>query len=103
VPVGRVLSSQWCRCRDTARLAFDRVEDEPLLNWLDKDDQAAMRKQVDALRRRLGDVPREGNDVLVTHQPNITAVTDQVPAMGEAVVLTPTGDGTFRIEGRLVP
>src|SRR5206468_1235478 len=26
VPVGRVLSSQWCRCLETARLAFGRVE-----------------------------------------------------------------------------
>jgi phosphohistidine phosphatase SixA len=31
VPVGRVLSSHWCRCLETARLAFGRAEPwEPL-------------------------------------------------------------------------
>ncbi|MBI4572000.1 MAG: hypothetical protein HY713_01780 [candidate division NC10 bacterium] len=32
VPVGRVLSSRWCRCLDTARLAFGRVEPWPPLD-----------------------------------------------------------------------
>jgi len=32
VPVGRVLSSQYCRALDTARLAFGKAEEEPALN-----------------------------------------------------------------------
>jgi len=33
IPVGRVESSRYCRCRDTARLAFGRVTPTPDLTW----------------------------------------------------------------------
>lgn len=39
----------------------------------------------------------------VTHQVNITALTGISPAQGEMVILTPSGEGRFRIAGRLRP
>jgi broad specificity phosphatase PhoE len=101
VPIGRVLSSQWCRCLDTARLAFDRVDEEPVLNSFLSEPAEQRDRQTAALHERLSGKPEDGvNDVLVTHQVNITAVADVIPAMGEALVVTPTGEG-FRIEGQL--
>jgi hypothetical protein len=44
-----------------------------------------------------------GNLILVTHQVNIAALTGIAPTAGEMVILTPQGDRTFRLAGRLPP
>ena len=66
IPVGRVLSSQWCRCLDTARLAFGKAEEEPALNSAFADDRERA-KQMDATRKLLAIDPHGPNLVLVTH------------------------------------
>lgn len=40
VPVGAVLSSRWCRCSDTAQLAFGRVDPVAMLDSSGADDEA---------------------------------------------------------------
>ncbi|HZA50492.1 MAG TPA: histidine phosphatase family protein [Myxococcaceae bacterium] len=100
VPIGRVLSSRWCRCMDTARLAFGRVEEWPPLDSF-FDDRSREPEQTRAVRRRIGQRPADSNLVLVTHQVNITALTGIAPAQGELVILTPKGDGTFTVAGRM--
>jgi phosphohistidine phosphatase SixA len=102
VAVGRVLSSRWCRCLETARLAFGGAEPWPALDSLyrDPDQEAARTREVRALVTRPF---AGGNLVLVTHSFNIRALTGLSPASGEAVVLTPLGDGTFRVAGRVGP
>jgi len=102
VPVGRVLSSQWCRCLDTARLAFDTVEPWPPLNSF-FDDRSREPDQTRAAQAMIGDWAGTGTLILVTHQVNITALTGIVPAQGEMVVLTPQRDGRFQVAGRLKP
>ncbi|MBI4635958.1 MAG: hypothetical protein HY727_06365 [Candidatus Rokubacteria bacterium] len=47
--------------------------------------------------------PAGGNLVMITHGTNISAWTGVHPAQGEMVVLTPLGDGAFRVAGRLAP
>jgi phosphohistidine phosphatase SixA len=99
VPVGRVLSSRWCRCLETARLAFGRVDPWPALDSLRRGDEDERVKDV----RRFVSRPFTGpNVVLVTHQFNIREVTGLPSiASGESVVLTPLGNGDFRVAGRL--
>jgi phosphohistidine phosphatase SixA len=99
VAVGEVLSSRWCRCLETARLAFGRAEPWPALDSF-FDDRRREAGQTAALRARLAAGPGPGARVLVTHQVNITALTGIAPAPGEAVVLTP-GPGGLRVAGRL--
>ena len=48
-------------------------------------------------------ISRGGNLILVTHGTNIAQWTGVHPAMGEMVILTPRGDGTFTVAGRLAP
>ena len=51
IPIARVLSSEWCRCLETARLAFgDRVEPLPALNsfFSTQDAEAAQTRAVRA-------------------------------------------------------
>lgn len=102
VPIARVLSSRWCRCLETARLAFGRAEEWPPLDSF-FDDRSREPGQSAEVRRLAGGSPAGGNLVLVTHQVNITAVTGVSPAPGELVVLTPRGDGAFVVAGRLAP
>ncbi len=102
VPVGQVLSSRWCRCLETARLAFGTVEPWPALDSF-FDDRRREPAQTQAVRARAGQRPAAGTLILVTHQVNITALTGVAPAPGEIVVLTPQGNGTFRVAGGLSP
>jgi broad specificity phosphatase PhoE len=101
VPVGRVLSSPWCRCLETARLAFGQTpETRPALgNLFGRPERAA--QQLAELRPLAGRAPTGGNLVLVSHGSTIAALTGISPDTSEMVVLTPQGGGRFTVAGRL--
>ena len=102
IPIARVLSSPWCRCLDTARLAFGRVEPWwPLVGAPRAPDQIASR--VRQIHEVLGTTPVGGNVVLVTHFVTVQDATCERPQEGELVVFTPRGDGQFTSVGRLAP
>ena len=102
IPVGRVLSSPYCRCLETARLAFG--EPTPWLPLQSSENDLAVQSDRTAeIRRLAGTVPTGGNLILVTHQFTIRAVTGVDVAEGEMLVLSPHGDGTFEILGRMAP
>jgi phosphohistidine phosphatase SixA len=85
-----VLSSQWCRCQDTARLAFGAYEDWPALNstFGGQGDPNAQQK---ALRVRLLAMPKGQREVWVTHQVIMTALTGAYPEMGEGFLVDRQG------------
>lgn len=100
VPVGRVLSSPWCRCLETARLAFGQAEVwEPLRSLFA--DRSGEVEQTRAFRTLAGARPAGGNTILVTHGANILAFVGVHPAPAEMVIVTPRGDGSFTVAGRL--
>ncbi len=86
LPVGSVQSSAWCRCKDTATLAFGRFDLLPALNST-FDSRSSQTAQTDVLRERLKGLRAGQFEVWVTHQVNITSMTGEVPAMGEAFVV----------------
>ena len=103
VPIARVYTSPWCRCRETATLAFGRADDwEPLSSFFDYPDREPdyterVKQRIAGLdRRRLG-----GNTVMVTHNVNIAALTRQSVAPGELVVARAEGCCSRRTLGRL--
>lgn len=102
VPIGRVLSSQWCRCLETARLAFGTAEPWPALNSFFRD-RTLEGERTREVRALAAERPGKGNLVLVTHQLNIGALTGVYPMEGEFVVLTPLGQGNFRVAGTMKP
>ena len=100
-PIGRVLSSPWCRCMETAQLAFGRAD--PLFPLLGGPrDPASIETRVRALRPLLGAVPVGGNLVLVTHAFTILDVTGERAAEGEMVIFTPQSDDRFTLAGHLM-
>jgi phosphohistidine phosphatase SixA len=100
VSVSRVLSSQWCRCLDTAELlALGEVEPfSPLNSFFGEREQGP--DQTEAVRALLGQADAEGPSfVMVTHQVNITALTGISPRSGEIVVLRLGGPDIFETIG----
>lgn len=89
VPVARVLSSPWCRSRDTAQLMrVGKVRELARLGSVFQASQrTAARRQraTERLLRRHAD--RDGVLVVVGHQANIIDVTGVAPSSGEGVVL----------------
>jgi broad specificity phosphatase PhoE len=100
VDPGAVWSSRWCRCLDTAKLAFGHVQPEPALDSMFNDDTAAANAKLRALRDRLTTRQETAPLVLVTHDVNIRALTGASLAQGE-MVLTILRDGKLEPIGRL--
>ena len=95
--VDRVLTSQWCRCRDTAGLlGLGPVEDLPALNSFFRNPARSDGQTAD-LRQFLSGLPPEKTVVLVTHQVNITALTGRWPASGEVFLLEIGRDGAVSV------
>jgi Histidine phosphatase superfamily (branch 1) len=92
-----VQSSAWCRCKDTADLAFGQHAVLPALSsaFGSSKDQPG---QTQTLRALLAAVPPGQFDVWVTHQVNITALTGDNPAMGDAVILNGAGRTLLRTQ-----
>lgn len=103
MPVDRVLTSRWCRARDTARLlAIGTVRAYPALDSSFTVSEAIAERRTATVRslieRHRG---RPGVLVLVGHQVNITDLTGVVPASGGAVVVKARSDGSLRVVGTL--
>jgi phosphohistidine phosphatase SixA len=102
IEVNTVWSSQWCRTRETADLAFPgKRVDQPLFNsFFGTPEQGASQTQgaLDLLASRKA----QGVTVVVTHQVNITALTGVVPASGEGVVVALRGR-ELKVLGRVTP
>lgn len=104
----QVLSSQWCRCLDTAKLAFSSqaaVRPFPALNSFfqghgDREAQLRQARTHATARLQGGET---GFEVWVTHQVTISALTGVYLGMGELLVATPDRSGQFRVlaQGRL--
>ena len=93
-----VRTSQWCRCQDTARLAFGQFEDWPPLNSTFAG-QGNPTAQLQALRERLLALPPGRIEVWVTHQVIMTALTGAYPEMGEGFWVD--AQGRLRARGRV--
>lgn len=103
VPVGPVLSSRWCRCLDTARLAFGRVEASPMIDSMFQDDEAARARKLAQLRSYLARYKDAANLVVVTHDVNIRALVGQYVEQGEFVIAARRPDGGLVIEATVSP
>ena len=103
VPVARVYTSPWCRCRETAMLAFGKAEDwEPLSSFFDFPDREA--EMTAAVKRRIATYARRkpaGNVVMVTHNVNIAALSRRSVAQSEMVLMRPEGCCDARVAGQL--
>ena len=78
----KVYSSQWCRCLETAKLlGIGDVEESPLLNSFFRNFEQR-KVQTKKLREWLLEQTLDQPLLLVTHQVNITALTNIYPKSG---------------------
>lgn len=101
IPISDVLSSRWCRCIDTAQLAFGRVKPAPMLDSMFNDQDASRSKKVRDVFAKVAGHTGPGNLILVTHATNIQALAGVSPSSGEMVVVAPDGPRKFKVIGRL--
>ena len=103
IPVVEVLSSRYCRTQETAELAFGRVTQwQPLdlLFALPEQDRDA---RTEIVAKSIGAFAGEGNLIMITHRPNIDALTLELVEPGGFLVLEPDHEGSFDIVGYLAP
>lgn len=102
VPIGKVYTSPWCRCRDTATLAFGQAEDwEALSSFFDVPEREA--EFTERVKRRISAFATrkpQGNIVMVTHNVNIAGLTTLSVGTGEIVAVRPDGCCGLKVVGR---
>ena len=99
VSVDQVLSSQWCRCKDTAKYAFGNFKELTALNSTfqspyNKNEPKQLKELYNFVKKWEGNGK---NLVLVTHYSIITAVTNALPSSGEIVIT----DKNFEVLGTI--
>ena len=100
IVLDEVRSSAWCRCVDTAELAFGRhTVWSPINSFFQQDGRETQTREV-LQTLRSHQAPR--NLVLVTHQVNISALTGSFAAMGEMLLTRPgqLSEGRLRVLAR---
>ncbi len=97
----RVYSSQWCRCLETARLLeLGPVEELAVLNsFFERYENRG--PQTQALKEWLARQDLDAPLVLVTHQVNITALTNSSAASGEMVIIRRSKSGEISVVGSI--
>ena len=103
VTIDKVYTSPWCRCRDTATLAFGKAQDWDALSSF-FDDRSREPKLTERVKNRIGTYSTKkpkGTVVMVTHQVNIQALTQQAVGQGEIVVVRPDGCCGLKVIGRI--
>jgi hypothetical protein len=105
VKVGKVISSQWCRCRQTAELMdIGPVEEAPTFNnafvLSGKRDELTQ-----GARQTIAGWRGPGTLVVATHGQNILALLGFRPAEGEVIVVAPDAkaEKKLRLVGRIAP
>jgi broad specificity phosphatase PhoE len=103
VPIGKVLSSQWCRCRETvALMELGTPEIAPTFN-----NAFTFRDRVDQLTAGAREIVAAwkgpGTLVVVTHGANILPLTGVMPEEGAVVVVKadPASAAKLRVLGRI--
>jgi phosphohistidine phosphatase SixA len=105
IPIGEVLTGPAYRTRETARLlGMPNARPVSELGEIAGPMLPATKAQTEWLQKKVRDLPRGTNTVLVTHVPNVSAAfPDVLPAVdqGEALVFGSNGKGGVQVVGRI--
>ena len=85
--VDLVISSEWCRCKDTALIAFKNFETKSFLNsFYSAKFSKNKNTQIKNLKKYIDDWDSDKNLVLITHYVVISEVLNYAPNSGEIVI-----------------
>ena len=98
IKIDQVLSSEWCRCKETARIAFKNFATKSFLNSFYSSRFAKNKdNQLEALNNYIKKFKSKKNLVLVTHYVVISEALNYAPSSGEIVI----SDEKFNIIGTI--
>ena len=87
IKIQKVLSSEWCRCKDTAKIAFGNYETKNFLNsFYDERFSENKDKQILDFQKFIRNWNKTGNLVLVTHYVVISEILNLTTSSGEIVI-----------------
>ncbi len=101
IPIKQVLTSAFCRTKETAQLAFGKADVwEALNSFYDKPERKS--EQTRLLHQRLESPPTDGtNLILVTHGYNIVSAVGLNPDPGDMLIIAPSFRVGYKIVGEL--
>ena len=98
IPISLVLSSHWCRCKETSEIAFVNFKTENFLNSFFSDEfKNNKSQQMINLRNYIKKWDSDKNLILVTHYVVILELLNYAPSSGEMVV----SDKNFNLLGTI--
>ena len=98
VKIDKVLSSEWCRCKETSLIAFSNYQTKKFLNSFYSSKFAKNKKsQMINLKKYINSWKSDKNLVLVTHYVVISEALNYAPSSGEIVIT----DKNFKIVGNI--
>ena len=87
IEIDKVLSSEWCRCKETAKIAFKNYSTNSFLNsFYSSKFSKNKEKQVKAFNYYIKNLESKKNLIFVTHYVFISEVLNYGPSSGEIVV-----------------
>ena len=87
IQINKVLSSEWCRCKQTAKYAFNKYETRSFLNSFFSAKFARNKnKQIYDLKKYINEWSGYNNLVLVTHYVTIQEVLNVTSSSGELII-----------------
>ena len=97
IKIDKILSSEWCRCKDTANYAFGNFQTFDALNsFYDERFADNETKQIKDLKQYVKNWDSDKNLIFVTHYVVISSVLSTASSSGELVI----SDKHFGIIGR---
>ncbi len=85
--IGKVYSSEWCRCRETASIAFKKYETKNFLNsFFSAKFVENKKKQIINFQKFISSWDKDRNLVFVTHYVVISEILNYAPSSGEIVI-----------------
>ena len=98
IKIGKVLSSEWCRCKDTAKFAFNDFETFDALNsFFSAKFAKNEKKQIKDLKNYIKNWKSNKNLILVTHYVVISSILNIAVDSGEIVI----SDKNYEIIGSI--
>ena len=93
--MSQVLHSPFCRTTETATIAFEQAIPDGFLALIEDMPPAEAAARSQQLQQVIGAHAGAGNLVLITHRPNIAAVSFERLGFLDALVLAPDGAGDY--------
>ena len=99
IKIDKILSSEWCRCKDTAKIAFKNFETFDALNsFYDEKFASNEDTQIKNLKKYIKSWESDKNLILVTHFVVISSILNMGTSSGEMIIV----DKNYNIIGNKI-